>query len=133
MAKSPENLCSGAHDPRVLPLHVFDNAQPWTDLHLEAGISHFNARYGQATSRLDAVGRGWSPAQVGHGNDVLVIDGFALARGFHWDVQRKKAPERLVTANEVWKIGNGGYVNVYPDAYVRIGSRHNGKLVWSAQ
>lgn len=130
MGHSPQNLCRNSHDPRVLPLHVFDQEVTWTDLHLVTGSQHFDEYYGQGTSRSDSAGRRWSPAPLGHGQDTLVVDGLTLPRGFHWDVKRGTARERLVTSHEVWKIHKGGYANIYPDAYVRT---ERGHVVWSAK
>lgn len=130
MNKHPEQLCEGVHDPRVLPLHVFDNTTAWVDLHLDGGISRFDACYGRESLRVDSNGRRWRPATVApHGSDALIVDGVPLPSGYHWDVQRGRSTDRLVTCHEVWKIDNRGYANVYPDAYVRVGKNY-GRRVW---
>ncbi len=123
--------CSDSRDPRVLPLHVFDNSRVWKDLDDDAGASKFASTYGGNVRRIDANGRTWTASPVGHGQDSLIVSGFALPQGFHWDVQRGKATERLTTCHEVWKLKASGYANVYPDAYVRVG-KNCGRRVWPA-
>ena len=132
MSKPPGKLCAGVHDPRILPLHVFDNATAWVDLHLDGGISRFDSHYGRESSRVDSSGRRWLPATALHGGDALMVDGMPLPSGYHWDVQRGKSTDRLVTCHEVWKIDVRGYANIYPDAYVRVGKNY-GRRVWSAR
>src|SRR5262249_37404159 len=127
----PTDSCSGAHDPRVLPLHVFDSSRVWPDLNETDGTARFDATYGRHPRRSDGWGRLWVPALVGHGQDSLTVSGRRLERGFHWDVRRGSA-ERLATCHEVWKLNPGGYANVYPDAHVRVGARY-GRRVWPAR
>lgn len=124
-----------AQDPRVLPLHVFDNERIWENLDAVAGRTDFAQRYGNAAHRLDCTDRNWSPATVGHGQDTLTVAGRGMPRGFHWDVNRGRAGgSRLVTCHEVWLLRHPrSYANVYPDAYVRGAPRGNARLVWSAR
>ena len=128
---SPAKLCVDTHDPRVLPLHVFDDELCWINLNSAEGINEFKRKYGPSSSRVDSMKRKWSPAQELHGSDILTVDGLTLPKGFHWDVERGKSAERLVTCHEVWKVGPGGYANIYPDAFVRSGSK-NCRCVWVA-
>jgi hypothetical protein len=124
--------CTTTDDPRVLPLHVFDHSQAWLALGTPSGAATFAAVHGQPRRRVDPAGRTWCPARRGHGNDGLTVSGLPLPTGFHWDVQRGRAVERLVTCHEVWRLGHrGSYANVYPDAYVRVGARY-GRRVWRA-
>jgi hypothetical protein len=131
LESSPMKLCADSRDPRVLPLHVFDDERCWVDLHTPEGMEDFKRQYGNGSVRLDSVKREWSPALALHGSDTLTVDGLTLVKGFHWDVKRGKSAERLVTCHEVWKVGPGGYANVYPDAYVRSGSQ-NCRRIWAA-
>jgi hypothetical protein len=121
----------GVGDPRILPLHVFDNSSVWTDLDGDDGLSRFVAQHGSDSRRSDGNGRRWVAAPVGHGRDTLEVSGFVLPTGFHWDVQMGKNSERLTTCHEVWKLNPRGYANVYPDAFVRVTDRR-GRRVWSA-
>lgn len=127
--------CSGDHDPRALPLHVFDSQKSWDDLDTEAGYSGFVTAYGSGSRRLDCDGRDWVPAPVGHGSDTLTISGYRLTKGFHWDVCRGRGRSaRLVTSHEVWLLrSRNSYANVYPDAFVRGAPRGNVKLVWPSR
>jgi hypothetical protein len=121
--------CLDERDPRVLPLHVFDNSRVWSDLDEDAGLSTFAATYGREARRKDTNGRPWVAASVGHGRTSLTVSGLTLRQGFHWDV-RGGSTERLTTCHEVWKVNTGGYANVYPDAHVRAGDRC--RRVWQA-
>lgn len=126
----PDGPGATTADPRVLPLHVFDHVQAWTELDAPQGRTEFAAAYGPPQQRVDQPGRSWCPAPVGHGSDCLTVSGSALPRGFHWDVRRGRATDRLVTCHEVWKLDNHtSYANIYPDAYIRVGTRH-GRRVW---
>jgi hypothetical protein len=131
-----EDACSGSRDPRILPLHIFDNKNDWPDLDQPSQIAVFISTFGSPTLRTDPVGRSWTQSSVFHGRDVLSIAGYRLNRGFHWDVKRGGGRERIFTAHEVWKLTNkNAYCNIYPDGYVRKGqSLTSGacRLVWSA-
>lgn len=127
-----DGTCTGTDDPRVLPLHVFDNERLWDSLRSEDARTRFDSEYGTATRRVDCAGRSWSPAHVGHGTDILTVSGYQLKAGFHWDVTRGRlGGRRLVTSHEVWLLRHPtSYANVYPDAYVRGAPRGNVQLVW---
>jgi hypothetical protein len=127
----PESSGLAVGNPRVLPLHVFDNATTWVDLDGDDGLSRFVAKHGSDGRRVDSSGRPWTAASVGHGRDSLVVSGYALPRGFHWDVQTGTRPDRLTTCHEVWKLGARSYANVYPDAFVRV-TPGRGRRVWPA-
>jgi hypothetical protein len=131
-----EGACSGPQDPRVLPLHVFDNDDEWPDLDMPGQISTFASRFGPAGHRTDPAGRSWNQSAVFHGGDALSVAGYGLSPGFHWDVERGRGRERIFTADEVWKLSNGNsYCNIYPDGYVRKGRTLTGgacRLVWPA-
>lgn len=118
-------------NPRMLPLHVFDSATPWVDLDVDDGFARFVATYGTDGRRVDSCGRPWQAATVGHGRDALVVSGYPLPQGFHWDVQTRAKPERLTTCHEVWKLNARSYANVYPDAFVRV-TPGRGRRVWPA-
>jgi hypothetical protein len=119
-------------DPRVLPLHVFDNSNIWSDLDQRAGLSRFVAEYGRDSQRQDGSGRVWRVATARHGQDSLTVAGFSLPTGFHWDVQTGRSPQRLTTSHEVWKLNARAYANVYPDSFIRV-SEKRGRRVWSAE
>jgi hypothetical protein len=123
-----------AHDPRILPLHIFDSEAIWKGLDSESGQGDFAGTYGRAPRRSDQTGRLWSPAPVGHGSAELKIANFEIPKGFHWDVNRgREGGHRLVTSHEVWALRHpNSYANVYPDGYVRAAPRGNLRRVWTA-
>jgi len=134
-ASLDEAFCEGENDPRCLPLHVFTTDRLWPELRNETGRRSFRTRYGPARERSDDRGRRWTRADRGafHGREALIIAGFELAAGMHWDVfgGRGRA-SRLTTENEVWKLGRRGYVNVYPDARVHVTpGRSVARRVWT--
>jgi hypothetical protein len=133
-ASLAETVCEGEDDPRCLPLHVFTTDRLWPQLRDQAGRRAFRKRYGPPRERNDDRGRRWARAERGafHGRDILVIAGCELAAGIHWDVSGGRgAADRLTTANEVWKLGRQGYINVYPDAYVHATDRSTARRVWT--
>lgn len=131
-----EDSCYDPQDPRVLPLHVFDNGGEWLHLEKAEQVAEFTRRFGPGGARADSTGRPWKQSNVFHGKDALSIATYRLNPGFHWDVTRGRGGERLVTTHEVWKFSNQyAYCNVYPDAYVRVGRKLSGgscRLAWSA-
>ena len=130
---SPDK-CSGPHDPRVLPLHIFDSQNEWKDLDDPKEAIRFAARFGPGGLRIDPEGRSWEQSAAFHGGDILTVAGYVLKHGFHWDVTRGRGKERIVTTHEVWKLYNrNSYCNIYPDGYVRVGRTLSGgscRLVW---
>ncbi len=116
--------CDGERDARCLPLHVFSPSHEWQDLHVEGGVTEFEARHGRASSRVDEKRRDWRPPNALHGQEVLVVAGTALRSGFHWDVTSPRTEGRLYTNTEIWRFRRGAYCNVYPDAAVRQGQRN---------
>jgi hypothetical protein len=108
--------CIHIHDPRVLPLHVFDNSRVWPDLDEGNSRSQFALEY---PDLRDACGRVWTVDRALHGRESLTVACLALPSGYHWDVARGRSTERLVTCHEIWRVKINGHVNVYPDAYVR--------------
>ena len=131
-----EGACSGPRDPRVLPLHTFDNNAEWSNLDQAWQIAEFANRFGPAAHRTDPAGRSWIQSAAFHGSDALSVAGYKLNPGFHWDVERGRGRERIFTAHEVWKLANrNSYCNIYPDGYIRKGRALAGgscRLVWSA-
>lgn len=128
-----ESGCDGIHDPRILPLHVFDPTIVWDALHNVGQAASFAGRFGSASRRTDHCKRVWQTSKSGHGGGALTIFGTALPSGFHWDVQRGHGQDRLVTSHEVWKLKfPSAYCNVYPDEYVRGLVQRGARKVWSA-
>lgn len=128
-----ENSCDGIQDPRILPLHVFDPRMVWDELHSAGQATLFSGRFGSASRRADHCMRVWQTATLGHGRDALVVSGTTLPVGFHWDVQRGRGQDRLVTSHEVWKLKSpSAYCNVYPDEYVRGLEQRGARRVWCA-
>ena len=115
--------CEGEGDPRCLPLHVFESALDLSILTSKEGRSVFDECHGPQSKRIDARQVCWRrPLGSYHGRDVLSIAGRSLVQGFHWDVSTLRKSQRIVTTSEIWEIKRGGYVNVYPDEYVRKGN-----------
>jgi hypothetical protein len=114
---------------------VFRVDQDWTALSEEHGRDAFHARHGPARSRLDGDTKRWARADHGayHGRERLTVAGLELLAGMHWDVTNERGRAQLTTANEIWTVPRGprGYVNVYPDAYVRPGVRSTARRVWA--
>jgi hypothetical protein len=136
LAWPPRDACSGPHDPRILPLNIFDSQNEWPKLGELAALKNFNTRFGPAGARTDSDGRSWTQSAALHGGDTLTVAGYQLSKGFHWDVARGQGKGRIVTASEVWKLANkNSYCNIYPDGYVRVGRKLTGgacRLVWSS-
>lgn len=114
--------CDGERDPRCLPMHVFapkhnHDAYPLTD------AAAFKRKYGSPTERTDHSGRLWAKPNGRHGGGALRIRGAAIAAGFHWDVCSTRNASELTTTVEIWSLPPGSYVNVTPNATVRIGQR----------
>ena len=113
--------CEGEGDPRCLPFHVFR-----TDFEIDAlatltGRAEFTKTHGPQSARRDSNDLIWNrPKGAYHGGDALHVAGRDLVRGFHWDVSSGPKRRRITTTKEIWEIGPGGYVNVYPDQHIRI-------------
>ena len=120
--------CDGAHDPRCLPRQVFDAGDFQGDLGEGEARDAFARRFG-GSPRVDDRRLRWKAAVDRHGGrEPLNVAGRELALGVHWDVEPDRAEARICTTNQVWKVSRFGYVNVYPDAYVRDGEKC--RLVW---
>ncbi len=114
--------CDGEADPRCLPLHVFKTELDLDALATEEGRSLFGQTHGPQSSRVDSNELHWRrPRGPYHGRDSLYVAGRNLAKGFHWDVSTQGTTRRIATTSEIWEIRRNGYVNVYPDQYVRGG------------
>ncbi|MFP8960765.1 hypothetical protein ACLIYP_09400 [Streptomyces nanhaiensis] len=141
-ARFTEEVCSlsaafpatSVHDPRILPLHVFDSEQEWRNLQDETGVREFKTLFGRGAVLLDRGRREWVKASDMHGGDVLRVCGIEIPRGYHWDVTRRKGGERITTTHEVWKLpGSNSYCNIYPDGYIRQGQgsgKNRSRKVW---
>ena len=112
--------CVGGHDPRCLPFHVFESGH--TELGTPEQRRHFDQVHGTGALRRDGKRLTWclDPAAF-HGRDTLQVAGYALSRGFHWDVSADNGGSPTVTTlTERWEISRkSGYLNVYPDGHVR--------------
>lgn len=124
--------CRGEDDPRILPLHVFDTSQDWRGLPDPTAERAFEKLYGGPRKLRDEGAKEWQRAHHYHGSDPLTVGGCELKPGLHWDVSPATRKATLHTTNEVWHLSNpGAYLNVYPDAEVRLTRRVSGvKRVW---
>ena len=115
--------CENEADPRWLPFHIFDTRFDIGRLASAGGRSDFRAEHGPQSSRTDAKRRRWKrPSGPLHGREILNVAGRELARGFHWDVSARSSSFELATSSETRIIRKGGYINVYPDGYMRGGN-----------
>jgi hypothetical protein len=123
-AEDPGLLCEDAHDPRVLPLHLFAPKQDFQALDQEEGRGQFRRRFRHQGSYRDADQRPWQlpHADEMHGQDLLTIRQFELQPGFHWDVQNPKRPTTIRTPVHDYKLPRLGYANVRPNGRVAVGS-----------
>ena len=123
--------CEGDNDPRCLPFHVFENSTKYDlNLDLDADRRRFVRVHGAPTKRTDSRGLVWT-SKVRHGKETIHVAGRELSTGFHWDVehpQRGRQALKIYNSNQVWRLKKSGYVNVYPDAYIRKGE--GSKRVW---
>ena len=113
--------CENEGDPRCLSLHVFDTRFEVGRLTCQDGRERFAGIHGAQSSRLDEKGLKWTRGAF-HGHETLQVAGRELTTGFHWDVEGKPK-QRIITTSDVWEFKPNGYVNVYPDAYIRRTSK----------
>lgn len=110
--------CEGVHDPRVLPLHIFNAHVRWSrQIALAPGRSAFDAQFGTGgAGRIDDRRFLWKPADpharhMGGGS----IAGCKLPDGFHWDVQANGSVREICTLTQVWMVRT--YLNVAPNGH----------------
>ena len=116
--------CENEGDPRCLPFHLFATGIPLDDLENDIGRSRFADMHGPQSKRLDDRTLSWQrPLGVPHGRDALLVSGCQLVRGFHWDVSASRNRTTIKAHDGDWIIEPGGYLNVYPDAYIRTGRK----------
>lgn len=122
----PTDGCTSEHDPRALPLHIFDPSYSWPEPWTDQCIRDFGARYDARNGgRVDHAGRTWERPSALHGaageeREALRVAGTPLPLGYHWDVQRGRGKERITSSYEVWRLRHERcHVNVYPNGYVR--------------
>lgn len=114
--------CSGASDPRALPMHVFSPTGHAHDLSGEHGLRNFGRAHGPASGRVDRHGRRWSTGPH-HGRETVTIAGSELPTGFHWDVAPTGRKAELCNGWQVWQLtSRAAYANVSPNAAVRKGN-----------
>lgn len=130
--------CSDHHDPRVLPLHVFDKDAVAGSLAKEDERRTFRAAHGNGGNWLSPSTGTWTPAAPGvrhglpgaSGNPLRVWD-YIVPEGFHWDTSAGRRGRTVIAASSVWRVAPAGYVNIYPNAHIRSGAR--AKEVWQAK
>ncbi len=135
---SPCSDCSDLNDPRLLPFHVFGGGAKAAELLEEDGREKFRRDYhvrggiwrSGAADWTRADSHAWHGA-VGPQREALKVGDYLLPSGFHWDVTGRSSATTVANSSEVWELGRADYVNVYPSAYIRSGSRGSRK-VWSA-
>lgn len=133
LSQSPSD-CSELRDPRIIPLHVFDGAVRSSELLTSDGREKFRRAYQIRGGHLTSPSAGmWAQADAHarHGGEALHVGDYTLPAGFHWDVSSGRKSAVVVNSKHAWKVDRDGYVNTYPDAYIRAGS--NSRQVWSAK
>ncbi len=130
--------CTSYNDPRVLPLHVFDRKADGERLNTEDGRSAFRNMYARGGCWQSAATGTWRPASAGgrHGlagptGDPLWIWDYELPMGYHWDTNAGQQRRTVVATASVWRVEPRGYVNIYPDSYIRAGTK--AKETWRAR
>jgi hypothetical protein len=114
--------CEGPHDPRCLPMAIFEARGPYslsTSRERQEFIRlHKESR--RSSALTDSRGRTW---EVGpnHTRDLLQVAGCTLPIGFHWDVQAAR-DSIVVNGWERWRLPGKGYTNIHPDALIRGGN-----------
>lgn len=123
--------CDGLDDARILPLHIFNCPRDWAALDGDDEKRRFLVEHGgTAQYRRDCDGAVWVKPKgqaAKHGTLELWVAGYAVQRGFHWDVNVTSSPVRIFTPDAVWQIkpphgakrGTGSYLNVYPNGHIR--------------
>ena len=121
--------CDGPNDPRILPFHIFTTKGDYS-LDELVERQRFRQEHRNRLALADKRKRQWRLASPGarHGREPQTVRGQELYDGFHWDVT---APGTAVVAssNTIWRVGSGGYINIYPDGHVRPGKQC--KETWS--
>lgn len=121
--------CDGPSDPRILPFHIF---APKGDYSLDelAERQRFRQEHRKSLALVDKRKRRWRLARPGarHGREPQMVRAQQLYDGFHWDVTAP-GPAVVASANTIWRVGPGGYINIYPDGHVRSGKQCT--LTWS--
>lgn len=113
--------CTGEDDPRCLPFHVFCAKEDGYNLNIIGDRQRFESHHRMHNFRRDGNDLDWKRpvARQMHGRETLQVAGRELIRGFHWDVSNGAGSQRIYTTSEIWQLGPRGYVNIYPDAYIR--------------
>lgn len=134
----PPDACHGHHDPRGLPLHVFDPAVEWVGLDSLDVAEVFDRQYSlRSGSRVDLGGHLWEQPSARHGaagadRAALVVAGTRLPQGYHWDVQRARGRGRIVSESAVWLLTpQNAYINAYPNGHLRGETARGARPVWS--
>lgn len=127
-----EVACDGPGDPRVLPLHIFKmrrGAHRELELDSAADRKRFRQVHFRNGDLQDGDRRRWRAAEPGarHGRDPQFVRNQELPLGFHWDVRRSTGT-KVETPMSIWKVGQGGHINVYADGHVRPGT--GCRLIW---
>lgn len=127
--RSPD--CEGKNDPRCLPLHIFSVSER-ANLTTAAERKRFELlhHHARGPARKDARKLVWTAARgkAMHGREPCTVSGCLIPDGFHWDVQ-SSSKRTLSNGAEEWSIRAGGYINIYPDGFLREGSMT--RRVWS--
>ncbi len=109
-------------DPRSLPLHLMSPQIP-TGLGTGAGRRAFNSQSGSPGERSCDGWRWKRDRHAQHGREQLTIGSTRLEAGAHWDVSQVKRGSRreFPAVIKTWLIERKGYINVYPDGFIRQG------------
>jgi hypothetical protein len=126
--------CDGVDDPRILPLHIFNCPNDWTDLQSATGRTAFDREHGGSNRRYDCSGLYWAKPKgqaARHGGPALRVARRMLEPGFHWDINAA-GRATVYSADAVWLLKqNNSYINIYPNGHIRPPGKGFGTVrVW---
>ncbi len=123
--------CDGPNDPRILPFHIFASSGSFQLDDLDER-KRFQRSHRYRRSLQDGRRRSWSPPPPGarHGREPQTVRSLRLDGGFHWDVTTSRSPV-MTSSDTIWKVPSHGYLNVYPDGFIRFGNHST--QTWSAK
>lgn len=125
--------CDGPSDPRILPFHIFA-AKGSYNLDGQSERERFRDDHRKRDALEDKRRRRWRVAGPGqrHGRDSQLVRQLQLPDGFHWDVTVPRASSpNMTSATTVWRVTQGGYINVHPNGHLRFG-KHSSQI-WSRE
>ncbi|WP_419863157.1 hypothetical protein [Candidatus Poriferisodalis sp.] len=125
--------CGDSNDPRVLPSHIFV-AKDSYDLDEQSERRRFRDDHWKRDALQDKRRRRWRVPRPGqrHSLESQLVRQQPLPDGFHWDVTMPSSGSPLLmSTTAVWRVTQGGYINVHPNGRFRRGK--NCSQIWSEE